>query len=561
MQSRIGSSEHLALVPARAPAPTGEPAFDLYGHGGSFSHSTRVVPAMEHGKASAPGDETISADAIIDLCCAGATGGCVRRWTGLDRCRVLSPSSEANEELGPVRPGLSLACRDTNDGETTMSERDRQNPYDRSQQQRGGTRSNESYDSPRQANQWQSEDHPQQGGYWQQDSSGRGGDDANREYRFSGQSNASYDAGYQSRSDQDRQSRSYQQERYGQGGQQSRDWQDRDQYGEQSYRGRSDNGLYDRAPGREPYDRSLQDRGPQGGATGRYGQQQQRSTPYAGRTYDASGGNDFGSFTSEDFGGRDFSNRGGVSGGMRSSESYRPTYSVSRLFDHDDDDRGTSRGSQRGYGDSRGGEERGFLQRAGDEVASWFGDESASRRREQDHRGRGPSNYTRSDERIREDANDHLTHDWGVDATHITVSVSNGELTLDGTVDSRQAKRRAEDAVEHISGVKHVQNNLRVQDRSASTGGANAYGTSGSSYGGQSGSSHGASSADQSGTSSASTASNTSGSSTTSTGSSSTGSTGSSPTGTGANTTSGIGSSAPAGVSNASSPRASDKTN
>jgi osmotically-inducible protein OsmY len=438
-----------------------------------------------------------------------------------------------------------------------MSERDRQNPYDRSQQQRGGYRNNESYDSPRQANQWQSEDQPQQGGYWQQDSSGRGSDDADREYRFSGESNASYDAGYQSRSDRNEQPRGYQQERYAQGGQQSRDWQDRGQSGDQyanSYgRGRSESGLYDRAPSREPYDRYSQDRGQQGGASSRYGQQQQRSTPYAGRNFDASGGNSFESFTSEDFGGRDFSNRGGVSGGMRSSESYRPTYSVSRLFDHDDDDRGTSRG----YGQGRSGEDRGFLQRAGDEVASWFGDESASRRREQDHRGRGPSNYTRSDERIREDANDHLTHDWGVDATNITVSVSNGELTLDGTVDSRQAKRRAEDAVEHIPGVKHVQNNLRVQEHSASYGGANAYGSSGSSYG-QSGSGQGTASTGQSGTSS--NYSSGSGGSTTATGASASGSTGAT-TGTGANTTSGIGSTATAGVSNASTARSSDKTN
>lgn len=428
-----------------------------------------------------------------------------------------------------------------------MSERDRQNPYDRSQQQRGGYGRSDSYDSPRQANQWQSEDHHQQGGYWQQDGSGRGSDDAEREYRFSGQSNASYDAGYQSRPDQDAQPRgsgNYQRERYAQDRYEDRDSQARGQYDGQYGRGQSESGLYDRAPSRERYDRYAQDRGPQAGTSGRYAQQQQRGTPYAGRTYDASGGNDFSSFTSEDFGGRDFSNRGGVSGGMRSSESYRPTYSVSRLFDHDDDDRGTARG----YGAGRGGENRGFLQRAGDEVASWFGDESASRRREQDHRGRGPSNYTRSDERIREDANDHLTHDWGVDATNITVSVSNGELTLDGTVDSRQAKRRAEDCVEHISGVKHVQNNLRVQDRGASAGGGHASGTSGSNYGGQSGTS-----------SEASASSTTAG--TASTGSSTTGSPGAATTGTGANTTSGIGSSTTAGLSSASSPRASDKTN
>ena len=39
------------------------------------------------------------------------------------------------------------------------------------------------------------------------------------------------------------------------------------------------------------------------------------------------------------------------------------------------------------------------------------------------------------------------------------------EVTLTGTVDSREAKRRAEDCAEAISGVKNVQNNLRVQGR------------------------------------------------------------------------------------------------
>jgi osmotically-inducible protein OsmY len=116
--------------------------------------------------------------------------------------------------------------------------------------------------------------------------------------------------------------------------------------------------------------------------------------------------------------------------------------------------------------------DRGFWDRASDEVASWFGDEEAARRREQDHRGRGPSDYTRSDERIREDANDRLTEDWRLDASNITVTVEQGEITLNGTVADRNAKRRAEDVVDRISGVKHVQNNLRVQAASASTYGA-----------------------------------------------------------------------------------------
>jgi len=105
--------------------------------------------------------------------------------------------------------------------------------------------------------------------------------------------------------------------------------------------------------------------------------------------------------------------------------------------------------------------ERGFFERAGDEVMSWFGDPDAQRRRELDHRGRGPKNYARSDERIREDVNDRLTEDVWIDASEIEVSVADGEVTLAGTVEDRRGKRRAEDIADGVSGVKHVQNNLR----------------------------------------------------------------------------------------------------
>jgi osmotically-inducible protein OsmY len=135
-------------------------------------------------------------------------------------------------------------------------------------------------------------------------------------------------------------------------------------------------------------------------------------------------------------------------GGQRFGADYRP-----HGYDADDDGR------------------RGFWDRASDEVASWFGDEEAARRREDDHRGHGPKGYVRSDERIREDANDRLTDDWRVDASNVTVTVKDGEITLDGTVANREGKRRAEDVVDGISGVKHVQNNLRVQQ----TGSGAAY--------------------------------------------------------------------------------------
>lgn len=121
---------------------------------------------------------------------------------------------------------------------------------------------------------------------------------------------------------------------------------------------------------------------------------------------------------------------------------------------------GSYGGGERGY--AEGG--RDFWDKASDEVSSWFGDEEAERRREMDrHRGRGPKNYVRSDERIRDDINDRLTDDGWVDASNIEVEVKDREVTLSGTVDSRSAKRRAEDIAEAVSGVVNVQNNLRVK--------------------------------------------------------------------------------------------------
>jgi osmotically-inducible protein OsmY len=80
-----------------------------------------------------------------------------------------------------------------------------------------------------------------------------------------------------------------------------------------------------------------------------------------------------------------------------------------------------------------------------------------------EHRGRGPKNYTRSDERIREDINDRLSDDSWLDASDIEVTVASCEVTLTGLVHTRDDKRRAEDLAEQVSGVRHVQNNLRVQ--------------------------------------------------------------------------------------------------
>ncbi|HEY0653218.1 MAG TPA: BON domain-containing protein [Chryseosolibacter sp.] len=129
--------------------------------------------------------------------------------------------------------------------------------------------------------------------------------------------------------------------------------------------------------------------------------------------------------------------------------------------------------------------DRNWWDRASDEVSSWFGDEDAERRRERDrqmsHRGKGPKSYTRSDDRIKEDINDKLSDDPFIDASDIDVTVSNGEVTLTGTVDHRSTKRRAEDLAEAVSGVKNVENRIRVGSTASMVGSSGSSGMTGSS--------------------------------------------------------------------------------
>jgi osmotically-inducible protein OsmY len=162
-------------------------------------------------------------------------------------------------------------------------------------------------------------------------------------------------------------------------------------------------------------------------------------------------------------------------------------YGDERYFEHRDHDRDARERSYRGaYGGHnpyrsfapRDGqhheEERTWFDRARDEVSSWMGDQDALHRREADgaHRGRGPKGYRRSDERIRDDVNDRLTDDSWLDANGVEVAVSDGDVTLTGSVRSREDKKRAEALAESVTGVDNVQNNLRVDrgtDRTATT--------------------------------------------------------------------------------------------
>ena len=77
--------------------------------------------------------------------------------------------------------------------------------------------------------------------------------------------------------------------------------------------------------------------------------------------------------------------------------------------------------------------------------------------------GRGPKGYKRSDERIKEEICEEMTRDPDLDASEIEIRVQDGEITLTGAVRDRHAKRLAEDISESASGVKEVNNQLRVR--------------------------------------------------------------------------------------------------
>ncbi len=157
-------------------------------------------------------------------------------------------------------------------------------------------------------------------------------------------------------------------------------------------------------------------------------------------------------------------------------ERYEPGYTAQ--------DRAGSRGQGSAYGGSdrfaRGAGERDFNDRwenayrgEGYESAAYGGGAAgyASPQRQGygrepvtglGRRGLGPKNYTRSDERIREDVSERLSDDDQLDASDIEVQVNQGTVTLAGTVQARWEKHRAEDIADGCSGVRDVHNQIRV---------------------------------------------------------------------------------------------------
>ncbi|HEY7900131.1 MAG TPA: BON domain-containing protein [Caulobacteraceae bacterium] len=111
--------------------------------------------------------------------------------------------------------------------------------------------------------------------------------------------------------------------------------------------------------------------------------------------------------------------------------------------------------------------ERNLLERASDEVKSWFGDPNAAGRRQRDlatgdHTGQGPHSDLDPDERIVDDIGRKLTEDPTLDASRMKVESRDGLVSLSGEARSSDQRARAEALASETAGVTHVDNRLSV---------------------------------------------------------------------------------------------------
>lgn len=278
---------------------------------------------------------------------------------------------------------------------------------------------------------------------------------------------------YQSQGQQSQGGEVYQGQRYGAG---------RREYGSDDgdsqrheTQGRGHHQMYGRGEQFNEFDERAQsweqergsDYSPGSYASQEFGQGRQQATGQRGQQYPSGQG---GSYRSESLG-----YGAGSSGGRMAGEGY---------------------GSSSGYGGGMSGEygaqSRGeqFLRpgdtqssvRSGmsggvfggsDYGTSGLGTSSSTRGR--GYTGVGPKNYSRSDERIREDLCERLTQDDDIDASEIEVKAEQGLVTLEGAVEQRWMKHRVEDIADSCSGVRQVDNRIRVQ---GSEYGSSGYGKS-----------------------------------------------------------------------------------
>lgn len=210
------------------------------------------------------------------------------------------------------------------------------------------------------------------------------------------------------------------------------------------------------------------------------GRRGERQDEYAGqrdnRHDNYNQGNEYGNYRGNDYPTRSSQGGGGQLGSDRDWQPRNP----SRPFERNDwsldtsghdgpfgtGSQGFSTGYRSGENSRFGSSYTGF---PGSESNSYSGAAGSYNQSAGQHAGKGPKGYQRSDERIREDVCDRLARHPHIDASEIEVKVSNGEVTLSGAVDERNAKRMSEDLAESVDGVREVHNQLRVQGQSQAT--------------------------------------------------------------------------------------------
>jgi osmotically-inducible protein OsmY len=95
---------------------------------------------------------------------------------------------------------------------------------------------------------------------------------------------------------------------------------------------------------------------------------------------------------------------------------------------------------------------------------TWGEGQSGAERRKTggSHAGQRAKFHRRSDDKIHEEIWELLSNNADLDATEIELHVEAGEVTLTGNVDSRDARWLAEDLVSSVTGVREVNNRLKV---------------------------------------------------------------------------------------------------
>lgn len=80
-----------------------------------------------------------------------------------------------------------------------------------------------------------------------------------------------------------------------------------------------------------------------------------------------------------------------------------------------------------------------------------------------DYYGKGPKGYKRTDAQIKDDVCEKLYRDPYIDASDIEVSVREGIVTLEGTIEDRSVKRAVEDCINDVIGIKDIKNLLNIR--------------------------------------------------------------------------------------------------